>query len=181
MSDSIKNKTVLSEGDFMRLFVKHEPALRAFARTLLPDWHSVDEALQEASVTMWEKLGQLNGEGGFLPWGKVIVRFKCLSIITSLRRDRFLLSDTVIELLAREAEMTEAEEHMIARQALRSCLDQFSETHRELLFAPYSGDGKVIRLAENQGKSTNALYKMLGRLRTKLSSCVRSQLNLEAL
>ncbi len=77
MPDSNQSSSRLSEGEFMRLFVKHEPALRAFARSILPDWNSVDDALQEASVTMWEKLGQLRDESGFLPWAKVILRFKC--------------------------------------------------------------------------------------------------------
>ena len=74
----------LSEGDFMRLFVRHEPALRAYARSILHDWEAVDDALQEASVTMWEKLAQLGDESGFLPWAKVILRFKCLAAITGI-------------------------------------------------------------------------------------------------
>ena len=69
----------LAEGDFMRLLMRHEPALRAFSRALLPDWNAVDEVIQEASVTLWEKFGQLRDEEGFLPWAKVVVRFKCLS------------------------------------------------------------------------------------------------------
>ena len=77
-----------SEAEFMRLFVRHEPVLRAYARTILPDWNSVDDALQEASVTMWEKLGQLRDEDGFLPWAKVILRFKCLSTVAAIRRER---------------------------------------------------------------------------------------------
>ena len=44
-----------SQGDFMRLLMQHEPALRAYSRALLPDWQSVDEVIQEASVTLWEK------------------------------------------------------------------------------------------------------------------------------
>ena len=83
MSKSADETPNLSDRDFMRLFVKYEPALRAYARTLLPDWHSVDDALQEASVTMWEKHGQLAGEEGFLPWAKVILRFKCLSAVAA--------------------------------------------------------------------------------------------------
>jgi RNA polymerase sigma-70 factor (ECF subfamily) len=163
----------------MRLFVKYEPALRAYARTLLPDWHAVDEALQEASVTMWEKHQQLRDEAGFLPWSKVIVRFKCLSAISALRRDRHLLSDDVIKLLADEAEADEAEQHFAAREALRRCLAQFSERHRELLLAPYAGAGEVSHLAERTGRSANALYKLLGRLRAKLANCVRRKLSLE--
>ena len=168
-----------SEGDFMRLFVKHEPALRAYARTLLPNWHAVDDALQEASVVMWQKIDQLQDESGFLPWGKVIVRFKCLSAITKLRKDHHLLSDSVLDMLAQESEEISAEEHASARNALRECLQNFKDDHRHLLLAPYSGDGEVMRIAERMGKTANALYKLLGRLRGKLGDCVKSKITHE--
>ena len=180
MSNSSNHLQQLSEREFMRLFLKHEPALRAFARSLLPDWDSVDNAIQEASVTMWEKLSQLRDEDGFLPWAKVILRFKCLSTIARLRRDRHLLSDSVLQRLAQEAEAIEAEEHAAARRALQTCLGKFSEPHRELLLAPYAGDGRIVRLAATRGKTANALYKLLGRLRAKLADCVRRQLSVEA-
>lgn len=166
----------LPEGEFMRLFIKHEPALRAFARSILPDWHLVDDTLQEASVTMWEKLGQLHDEAGFLPWAKVIVRFKCLSAVDKLRRDRHVLSQQVLELIADEAEAMDAEQYVAIRNALSQCLTQFSPPHRELLLAPYAGDGRVKQIAEQGRKSVNALYKLLGRLRQKLASCIRGQL-----
>ncbi len=65
-----QDKSTLTEADFMRLLLQHENALRAFARSLLPDWDAVDDVLQDASVIMWQKLGQLEDEKGFLPWGK---------------------------------------------------------------------------------------------------------------
>lgn len=172
MADSNDPTSNLSEGEFMRLFVKHEPALRAFARSILPDWNLVEDALQEASVTMWEKLGQLKDEGGFLPWAKVILRFKCLSSIAALRRNRHVLSDQVLELIADEAEAIDIEEIATVRRALNVCLSKFSPPHQELLLAPYSGDGRVKQLAEQGRKSVNALYKLLGRLRAKLAICV---------
>ena len=160
----------------MRLFVKHETALRAFARSILPDWNSVDDALQEASVTMWEKLGQLRDEDGFLPWAKVILRFKCLSAVGAARRDRHLLSDKVLELLADETEAMSNEDVASVRRALGNCLTQFSEAHQGLLLAPYAGDGRVKQIAEQCGKSVNALYKLLGRLRDKLATCIRGRI-----
>ena len=160
----------------MRLLMTHEPALRAYARTLLPDWSSVDEVIQEASITMWEKFAQLREEDGFLPWGKVIVRFKCLSAIAALRRDRHVFSEGVLELLADEAATIESEDHEASRQALRLCLDTFSQPHQELLLAPYASEGRVKAIAEANGKSANALYKLLGRLREKLAFCVEEKL-----
>ncbi|MGB7325871.1 MAG: sigma-70 family RNA polymerase sigma factor [Rubripirellula sp.] len=177
MSRSSDPSRAISEGEFMRLFLKHEPALRAFARSILPNWNAVDDAIQEASVTMWEKLGQLRDEEGFLPWAKVILRFKCLSAVSGLRRNGHLLSDEVLKQIADEAESIEAGE---IREALNSCLTQFSDSHQQLLLAPYSGGSQIQQLAETSGKSVNAFYKLLGRLRLKLADCVRGRLQPEA-
>ncbi len=179
MASSTSESNPLSEGDFMRLFVKHEPALRAYARSMLPDWNTVDDALQEASVTMWEKLGQLNGEDGFLPWAKVILRFKCLSAIASVRRDRHVLSDEVLKLIADEADAIDNESVVAVRQALNVCLAKFSDHHQQLLLAPYAGDGRVKKIAEDCNKSVNSLYKLLGRLRDKLAVCVQREIGPE--
>ncbi len=178
--DSSENRSEgSSEAGFMRLFLRHEPVLRAYARTILPNWESVDDALQEASVTMWQKLGQLESEDGFLPWAKVIVRYKCLQIIDRLRRERPLLSDEVLKLLADEAEQTDAAAFATLRKALAVCLSEFSEPHQELLMAPYGHAGRVKELAEQAGKSANAFYKLLGRLREKLTVCVQSRVQAE--
>ena len=131
-------------------------------------------------MTMWEKFDQLREEEGFLPWGKVIVRFKCLSVIGKLGRDRHVFSEGVLELLADEAEAIDAERDAARMPALRSCLEGFSKPHQELLLAPYSGEGRVKRLAEEGGRSANALYKLLGRLREKLAGCVKHRLAQEA-
>lgn len=179
MAESSEQIPKLSEGEFMRLFVKHEPALRAFARSMLPDWNSVDDALQEASVTMWQKLAQLRDEDGFLPWAKVILRFKCLSAIDKVRRDRHVLSDKVLELIADEADAVDAEQSVAIRRALIVCMTKFSQPQQQLLLAPYSGDGRVKQLAAQGSRTVNALYKLLGRLREKLASCIRGQLQVE--
>jgi RNA polymerase sigma-70 factor (ECF subfamily) len=180
MPPSDPSETPLAQADFIRLLVKHEPVLRAYARTLLPDWESVDDVLQEASVTLWEKLSQVRDEAGFLPWAKTVVRFKALSAIDSLRRDRHVFSDRVLELLAQEAEAFEVEERERSLRALRSCLEGFTPEHQELLLAPYFGEGRVITLAEQAGKSANALYKLLTRLREKLHACIQTRLREEA-
>ena len=83
--------------------------------------------------------------------------------------------------LGAEAEAIDTEFQCAMRKALRSCLNQFSQAHQELLLAPYAGDGRVRALAEGSGKSANALYKLLGRLRGKLSDCIKRDPNLQEL
>jgi RNA polymerase sigma-70 factor (ECF subfamily) len=109
-----------------------------------------------------------------------VVRFKALSAIDRLRRDRHVFSDRVLELLAQEAEAFEVEERERSLRALRLCLEGFTPEHQELLLAPYFGEGRVITLAEQAGKSANALYKLLTRLREKLHACIQTRLREEA-
>lgn len=170
------DKSTLTEADFMRLLLQHENALRAFARSLLPDWDAVDDVLQDASVIMWQKLGQLEDENGFLPWGKVIVRFHCYRFLEQKRKKGAVFSNELVAILADEAEQISEAEHSHRRQALASCLGKLSNPERELVLAPYLHHGRITELAELGGTSANALYKKLGRLRNALRNCVEERL-----
>lgn len=172
----MSNPNNLDESDFLRLFVKHAAALQAFARVLLPTWDWVDEVLQQASVVMWKKREQLESEAGYLPWAKTIVRFEVLRLRRNQARDRHLFSEEVLELLANEAAAASASQWEREQQALRECLDRLEPHHRELVLAPYAGEVRVARIAEQTGRTVNSLYKLLGRLREKLTQCVQLRL-----
>lgn len=170
----------VSESDFMRLFARHELALRNYARLIMPDWNAVDDVLQDASITMWECRQRLRDESGFLPWGKVIVRNKCFNAIAKMRRDRLVLDKNVLELIAREEEAdTKTENLVIVQHSLEECMGELTPERRELVLAPYRGAGEVKRLAEHANKTPNSLYKIISRLRAKLSRCVEGKLKLE--
>lgn len=175
MSDN-QDKSTLTEADFMRLLLQHENALRAFARSLLPGWDAVDDVIQDASVIMWQKLSQLDDEDGFLPWGKVIIRFHCYRYLEKKKRKGSSFSKELVAILADEAEQISEAEHSKRRQALESCLRKLSDPERELVLAPYLHYGRITELAELGGTSANALYKKLGRLRDRLRNCVKERL-----
>ncbi len=169
----------LTEPDFLTLLMKCEPALRAYARSLVPDWDLVDEALQEASVTMWQKRGQLQSADGFVPWARVILRFKCLRQLEKLRARRPLLSDEMLETLAHRGLNRSVNEVSDRERALHTCLNQFSTEHRQLLLAPHRSTSSVVKLAASLGKSPNALYKLLARLREQLTQCIQLRIAAE--
>ncbi len=163
---------------FLRLFVTHEPALRAYARALVPNWDAVDEVNQEASLVIWRKLDLLETPEGFLPWAKVIVRFEALRARRNFARDRLVFSE---ELMTKFAEFTDEpthEERVLEKTALHGCLSKLSAANRELVLAPYRGAGKIKELAEQSPHTANSFYKLLGRLRAKLQHCVERELSL---
>lgn len=164
----------------MRFFLRHEQELRAYARALLPTWEAVEDTLQEASVVMWKKRDQLEDESGFLPWAKVIVRFEALRARRAVARDRLVLTEDIISILAQEAMETPDGLLEQERCALQKCLKKLSDNHRKLLFAPYLQEGGVKSLAEQTNRTANSLYKLQGRLRGKLKHCVAQTLSMEA-
>lgn len=164
----------LNESSFMKLFLKHENALRAFARSLLPNWESVDDVLQEASVVMWKKLDQLDDDSGFLPWGKVIVRIQSLKYIQKVKSEKLLFSKDTLNIIAEESSKLDEEDHALRRNALELCLKKLTDSQRKLIMAPYYQHGSIKVLAAKHKVSVNSLYKKIGRLREKLSLCIRS-------
>lgn len=160
----------------MRLFVRHERDLRVFARSLLPNWPAVDDVLQEASVVMWKKLHQLEQEEDFFTWARVIVRYEVLNARRKAARDRLVLSEELLELLANEAMPTTGDELEKEREALNCCLKKMGDEQRQLVFAASMRDGGVKELAEATNRTANSLYKLIGRLRASLRECVHREL-----
>ena len=160
----------------MRLFVAHEPVLRAFARTMLPNWEAVDDVLQESSVVMWKKLDQLQDEAGFFPWAKVIVRFETLRARRRVARDRLVLSEEAITKLADQEMKVSHDLLEREREALKRRLAKLSDDHRRLAMMPYLEAGGLTQLAKRTKRSANSLYKLLGRLREKLRICVEQEM-----
>jgi RNA polymerase sigma-70 factor, ECF subfamily len=154
-------KFKLNEKSFMKLFLKHENAFRAFGRSLLPNWDSVDDVLQEASVVMWKKNKQLEDESGFLPWGKVIVRIQSLKHIQKIKSEKLVFSLETLNVIAAEVSEEKEKDYASRESALKICLQRFSDSQRTLLMAPYYQHGSIKVLATKNKVSVNSLYKKL--------------------
>jgi RNA polymerase sigma-70 factor (ECF subfamily) len=58
------------------------------------------------------------------------------------------------------------------RRALETCLEKLSPPQRELLSAAYGPGARFNEVAAKVGKSAEAFYKTIQRLRTALLECV---------
>ncbi|MCC9644368.1 sigma-70 family RNA polymerase sigma factor [Rhodopirellula sp. JC740] len=165
---------------FLPLFLRHERELAGIARAYLPDWDAVDEVIQESSLVMWRKIDELQSDDDFVKWAQVIIRFEVLKYRRNHARRRWLLDDELVSQLMDESTDEEISNHGLAAEnrskAVRECLGAFSDDHQRLLLAPYTDDESVKALANRGGHSVNALYKRLGRLRSKLHDCVTEKL-----
>lgn len=172
MKDSIPHDTY---EQFIRLFVAQEGRLRAFLRTLVPSLDELDEVMQETSLVAWRKFSQFEPGTDFLAWVATIGRFEALRWRRDRAADRLVFSEQLCELLADEA-LAETETREAERLALDLCLEKLPTRQRQWLAAAYQPGVKFREVAQTSGKSVEAFYKMLQRVRALLSQCIQGEL-----
>ena len=163
---------------FVSLFLSGERSLRAFTRSLLSSSQDVDDVMQNLCLVCWRKFGQFDQEGTlpeFIRWCCVISRFEVLRFRRSRARDRLILSDGVIDLIAVEAEdrldRSEAE-----RKSLYNCLQKLDDADRRLLLSVHTRGDSVSRIAAESNKKPRWLYSKLNSLRDLVADCVLAHL-----
>jgi RNA polymerase sigma-70 factor (ECF subfamily) len=171
---------------FVALFTRNEPALRAFTRSLVPTWEDAVEVMQNTSLVLWRKFDTFDQHTEFLKWAFVVARFEVLKYRRTIARDRHVFDEELVNQLAVEA-AEESDSLEAERRALQTCLAKLSEQQRELVKAAYEPGTKIKDLARRIGKSATALYKTLNRTRQQLLACIEktmarenSQLNTQS-
>ncbi|GAB5560038.1 MAG: hypothetical protein SynsKO_16850 [Synoicihabitans sp.] len=184
----------LNHDDFLRLFTQSEPNVRAFIRRLVANCNDASEISQNTAIVLWDKFDSFvernadyqSGKASktelelhFTKWAMKVARFEVLSWRRDKARDRHLFSPDFLETLADKSE--EIDERLERqRSALKRCLGKLPESRRELIMEAYSARNKPQEIASRTGKSTNAFYQWMHRVRLSLLKCAKKDLNEEA-
>lgn len=163
---------------FVRLLVEHESQVRCYLRVLLPSWEDVDEVAQEASLVAWRKYGDFEPGTSFGGWLKTIARYEALKYRRRLAKAPMVFSEPVWQLLAEEAALDDDLDH-IRREHLEECLDRLDSRKKDLLLQVYSPGAVMRDVAKQFGRSEQAFYKMIQRLRSSLLECVTKAISAE--
>lgn len=165
---------------FLRAFTTHEPAIRAFVRRLVPSRTDADDVLQEVAIVLWERFDDFREEGDFRSWACGIARFKALSRLRDLSRDRLVLSTDVVEMIAANSLDSEPQLQR-ERHMLELCFQKVSPKDQELLAKAYETGSQIRDVAELSGRSVHGFYQWLYRMRQTLLDCIRRELARETL
>ena len=163
---------------FLRSFAAHEPAIRAYVRRLVPSRADADDVMQEAAVVLWEKFEQFRDGADFRAWAFGIARFEVLGWLRDKGRDRLVLSEDVVELIAEET-VHEEPRLELQRAALEDCMSKVAPDQRELLMQAYQPDARIQEVAGGSGRTVAGFYQWLHRMRRLLLDCVKRQLSKE--
>lgn len=160
--------------EFIRLMSAHEVRLRAYVLSLVPRWVDAEEIIQDVNMVLWKKFHTFTG-GNFFAWECKIARFKVKDFRRSRGRDRVTFSDELLETLADEG--IEMANQVTDRQvALERCMAKLSDNQKKLIYLRYDRDESVNGIAGKLGRTGEAVYKALTRIRNALHDCISHEL-----
>jgi RNA polymerase sigma-70 factor (ECF subfamily) len=139
--------------------------------TLVPWREDVEDLFQKTCLTLWQERAKFDPtKGEFASWACAIAQNHVRNFRRREATRRTLLSEEVAELLVatREPGGRFSED---CHQALRHCLNRLPPHQLALVEESYR-EGKLNEAAAAAGRSVNAVYKSLRRIRAILHDCM---------
>jgi RNA polymerase sigma-70 factor (ECF subfamily) len=162
----------------MLLMTQHQRRIFSYIYALVPDRHSAEDLLQETSLVICEKFDHFKPGTDFVAWACQIAYWEVRRARQKFARSKVVFDDQVVEAVAQTASEL-AEETDQRHEALAHCLQRLHPRDRDLVLTRYEPGGGVEAAAQRSGRSLEAAYKALGRIRKLLADCVSNRLALE--
>lgn len=163
---------------FMRLFLASEKEIFRYVAVLVPRVADAQDVVQQTAVALWKKFEQFDPAQPFTPWA---CRFALLEARQFLRKDQrwgALLDDRLVDALVdRRAALTDEMDRRFSH--LADCLRKLAPEQRQTVERYYYERRPVEELARQAGRSVEAVYKALQRIRQALGDCVTRALKME--
>ncbi|MEI6239149.1 MAG: sigma-70 family RNA polymerase sigma factor [Planctomycetia bacterium] len=154
-----------------RLFVRHQPAIRAFALGLTGDFALAEDVVQETFLTVSAKADDFQPASNFVAWACTIARFKVLELERGKRR----FSKELVDSLAASAPMDTGLQDRL--ETLLHCIDKLPPKAREVIRLRYFSEHGLGEIAQILGRSTAGVNATLVKTREVLRECVRLALH----
>ncbi len=155
----------------MALVTRHQRRIFSYIYTMVPDRHDAEDLLQETCVIICEKFGEFEEGTDFLAWACQIAYWRVRYARQKFARGKVVFDEKVYEAVAATA-ATLVPELDARHEALIDCLAKLHARDRELILTRYEPGCGVSEAARRTGRSLEAAYKALGRLRKLLFDCV---------
>ena len=161
--------------ELMLLMTQHQRRIFAYIHALVPSRADAEDLLQETSLVVVEKFHEFASGTDFVAWACQIAWWRVRASRQKFARSKVVFDDDVLESVAHTA-ATMHEEVSDRHEALARCLQKLHPRDRDLLLTRYEPGAGVEEAAQRSGRSLEAAYKALGRLRKLLLDCVTQQL-----
>lgn len=160
------------------LLMRHERQIFAYIYTLVPHRHDAQDLLQETCLTIYDKFHEFTPGTDFPAWAMRIAWWKVRAARQKFARAKVVFNDEVMEAVSHTA-VTMAEEVSPMQEALAQCLQKLNERDRRMVLTRYEDGSGVERAAMVSGRTLQAAYKALMRIKQVLHDCVLNNMTRE--
>jgi len=165
--------------EFVRLLGQNQRRIFQYVLSLVPQWGEAEEIMQETNLVLWREFGQFQSGTNFAAWACKVAFHQVLAWRKRRQRDRLEFSVEFLETIAEEAASCSdlLEERA---QLLSDCIDKLPLQHRDLLRLRYTEGQSIDAIAAKVGRTLDAVYRVLSRIRHTLHDCVSKTLPQES-
>lgn len=168
MSQPEKRDRVLKEA------LACQPALTAYAHSILCDFAAAQDVVQNAYVVVARKFDDFEEGTSILAWCRAIVRLQALAYIRKNRREQ-IVEDRILQEAIDAAFLAQQTggDTAVRLDFLRECLQKLPERGQEMIRLRYEDNAAYQQIAEALGLTLEAIRKSLFRTKQQLAECVR--------
>ena len=167
---------------FVSLLTASHNSIYGFIVSLVGDRTVADDLMQEISLLLWRKfqtfdLSTEDRSEKFLKWALVSARNLVRNYYRQKKSHSVVFDDELISKMSATHQGV-GELLEIRREALRLCLQKLTPADRQLLQLCYGQSATMKEAAVHLGKSSEAIYMAVSRLRHRLFRCINRTLGL---
>ena len=157
--------------EFVSLLGHHQRRLYLFVASLVLNPADAEDVLQETHLVLWREVHRFESGTTFAAWASAVAFNQVLAWRKKRQRDRLVFSDEFLTVVS--AELTDGADRLEERsRLLTGCVERVPSHHRDLLRLRYTDGCPVEVIAGRLGRTTEAVYRMLSRVRKALHDCV---------
>ena len=159
--------------------VNSREMLSVFLFSLVHDWEVVEDAQQETAAYVCAHWRDFQAGTNFGAWVRTVARNRAREVLRGRQRHAsppgFLFEDALNAIPDQEWDL-QAAESARRRNALQRCVESLPKPGRDLIDLHYTRAQPCEAIAGSLGRSIEAVYKSLSRVRAQLRSCIEQRL-----
>ncbi|MFH1708939.1 MAG: sigma-70 family RNA polymerase sigma factor [Planctomycetota bacterium] len=155
----------------------YQARLRAYAVRYVPNSDDVYDLVQDAFLDAFRHLDRFDPTRDFAPWLRAICLNRVRNHFRAQRRQQNAARNLVDQALAGQIDDEPDEGDALERiSALRQCVGELKEDHREIIQLRYHGGIAVKDIADQLQKSAASISMLIMRVKAMLHKCMETRI-----
>jgi RNA polymerase sigma-70 factor, ECF subfamily len=153
--------------------------LFGFIHALVLNFADAEDLYQQVVTLLWQKFNQYELGTDFTAWAIRVADYTVKNFVRRRSRSKVLFNEEIVECLIEERGSVGSPTVTSRSVALEHCLGQLRDTDRRLIEMCYGENEKIVEVAKREGKTSDAIYVAVHRIRRALYNCIQKTIRRE--